>query len=171
MKRILLALTAISLMLSTSALAKLGYTLEQCRIDYGTEIKSEPAWCGGQAYSFISNAYYMYVVIPAGSDKVADITYFDNATWKPLTKAQRDYVWLHNLDLNQEWESAPNWDGKHQVNKPYQHWVAYRRGRIGLTGIVENAGLANKAGWQVRTLDQFKAENAFYSSSLKTAKK
>jgi hypothetical protein len=102
----LFALAAISLM--STAQARLGYTLEQCRTDYGTEVKSEPAWCGGQAYGFIHNGYYMYVVIPVGSDKVADITYFDNGTWKPLTKEQRDYVRSQNLDRNKQWSGADN---------------------------------------------------------------
>jgi hypothetical protein len=166
MKAILFALAAIFLMSTTQA--KLGYTLEQCRTDYGKEVKSEPAWCGGQAYSFIHNGYYIYVIIPPGKDKVEDITYFDNATWKPLTKEQRDYVWSQNLDSNKQWDVAPNWNGKHEFRKPYQHWVIYEKwASKGLDGVVENAGLGNKAGWQIRTLEQFHAENKFYQAMTK----
>jgi hypothetical protein len=35
-------------------------------------------------------------------------------------------------------------------------------------GVVENAGLANQAGWQIRTLAQYLAE---YKLTLKMAKK
>jgi hypothetical protein len=162
----LFALAAIFLM--STAQARLGYTLEQCRIDYGKEVKSEPAWCGGQAYGFIHNGYYLYVVIPPGKDKVEDIIYFDNMTWKPLTKAQRDYVWSQNIDRNKQWEGAGNWDGRQEFRKPYQHWIIYQKwASRGLDGVVENAGLANKAGWQIRTLSQFRAENDFSQAMAK----
>jgi hypothetical protein len=160
MKNVLFALAALFLISTTQA--KLGYTLEQCRNEYGAEVKSEPAWCGGQAYSFIHDGYYIYVIIPAESDKVADITYFDSTTWKPLGKEQRDYVWSQNLDPNKEWETGPNWNGKHGFKKPYQHWVIYgKSGSKSSDGMVENAGLSNKAGWQIRTLTQYRAEYKF----------
>jgi hypothetical protein len=165
MKLMLFALAAISVM--STAQARLGYTLEQCRTDYGTEVKSEPAWCGGQAYGFVHNGYYMYVVIPVGSDKVADVTYFDNGTWKPLTKEQRDYVRSQNLDRNKQWSGADHWDGRQELKKPYQHWATYEKAKTGLDGVVENAGLANKAGWQIRTLSQYYAENKFYQAMAK----
>jgi hypothetical protein len=125
MKTMLCALAAIFLI--STAQAKLGYTLEQCRAEYGTEVKSEPAWCGGQAYSFIHDPYYIYVIIPTDGDKVTDITYFDNTTWQPLTKEQKDYVWSQNLDPNKQWDTGPRWNGKHHLTKPYEHWVIYTR--------------------------------------------
>jgi|HubBroStandDraft_4_1064222.scaffolds.fasta_scaffold584138_1 hypothetical protein len=167
MKHTLFALAAI--FLTATAHAKLGYTLEQCRNEYGTEVKSETAWCGGVAYSFIHNGYYLYVIIPESSDKVEDVTYFDNTTWKPLTKEQRDYVWSQNIDPNLEWERTADWDGKHAFKKPYPHWVIYEKGSgKGSDGVVENAGLANPAGWQIRTLTQYLAE---YKLTLKMEKK
>jgi hypothetical protein len=166
MKLMLFALAAISLM--PTAHARLGYTLEQCRNEYGPEVKSEPAWCGGQAYAFVHNGYYMYVIIPPGKDKVEDITYFDNTTWKPLTKEQRDYVWSQNLDRDKQWDSNADWNGKHEFKKPYQHWVIYEKSAPkGSSGVLENAGLANKAGWQIRTLSQYYAENKFYQATTK----
>ena len=160
MKQILFAFTAIFVI--STAQGKLGYTLGQCRVDYGQEVKSEAAWCGGQAYGFIHDGYYIYVIIPPGSDRVADVTYFDNSTWKPLTKEQRAFVWSRNLDLKKQWDGDANWDGKHEFKKPYQHWVIYEKwASKGLEGIVENAGLANKAGWQIRTLTQYRIENKF----------
>jgi hypothetical protein len=166
MKPILFALAAIFLI--STAQAKLGYTLEQCRTDYGTEVKSEPAWCGGQAYGFIHNGYYMYVIIPPGKDKVEDITYFDNNTWKPLSKEQKDYVWTENVDRNKQYDSTADWDGKREFKKPYPHWIIYEKwASRGLSGIVENAGLANKAGWQIRTLAQYHEESRFYQRTTK----
>ena len=167
MKHMLFALAAIFLV--STAQAKLGYTIEQCRNEYGTEVKSETAWCGGFAYSFIHDGYYIYLIIPDGSGKVEDITYFDNTTWKPLTKEQKDSLWSQNLDPNIDWERTANWDGKHAFKKPYQHWVIYEKGSgKGLNGVVENAGLSNAAGWQIRTLTQYRAE---YKVTLMMAKK
>jgi hypothetical protein len=132
------------------------------------EVKSEPAWCGGQAYGFVHDGYYLYVIIPAGKDKVEDITYFDNNTWKPLSQAQRDYVWSQNLYRNKQWEGTARWDGRQEFKKPYQHWVIYEKwASRGLAGVVENAGLANKAGWQVRTLTQYQAEYNFSQAMTK----
>jgi hypothetical protein len=166
MKHLLFALAAIFLM--PTAQAKLGYTLEQCRSEYGTEVKSEGAWCGGQAYSFIFNQYYLYVIIPAGSDKVADITYFDNTTWKPLTKEQKDDLWSQNLDPNRKWDTGPHWNGKHHMIKPYEHWVIYARSdHDPLDGVVENAEQSNKVGWQIRTLAQYRAETKFVLAMTK----
>ena len=161
----LVALVATFLM--STAQAKLGYTLDQCRTDYGTEVKSESAWCGGTAYSFIHDGYYLYVIIPAGKDTVEDITYFDNTTWKPLTKEQKEYVFAQNLDRNKQWEGTAEWDGKREFTKPYPHWVIYEKEAKGVSGVVENAGLANKAGWQIRTLEQYRAEYKFYQAMSK----
>jgi hypothetical protein len=160
MKISLLAIAAAMIMTAT-AHARIGWTLEQCRSNYGHEVKVEKAWCGGTAYSFINDGLYIYTILsPDG--KVGDITYFDNRTAKPFSQDMQAHLWLINIDKSRMWDGDNYftfWDGKKSVKKlgveSFPHRLMYETN--GPNVMIENA---NKNGWQIRTKDQFEIEQS-----------
>jgi hypothetical protein len=142
--------------------ARIGFTLDECRKAYGKEVKSEVAWCSSdqKAYGFISDGLYIYTILSA-EGKVVDITYFDNSAKTELSPELKARLWELNVDRGREWDGAhyryTGWNGKHVYKKlgqePGLHYVMYETN--GPSVLVENA---NKLGWQIRTMDQFKLE-------------
>jgi len=154
MKTYLLA-TAVAMIIAATAQARIGWNLEQCRANYGHEVKVEKAWCGGTGYGFINQGLYIYVIFsPDG--KVGDIIYFDNTAAKPLSKAMQEYLWTENAEY---YIALNGWDGKQELKKlgqeHFHHWVVTERN--GLRVLVENA---NKNGWQIRNMRQFQIEQS-----------
>jgi hypothetical protein len=150
---------AAAMIIAATAQARLGWNLERCRTNYGHEVKVEKAWCGGTAYGFVSNGFYIYAI--TGSDgKISDVSYFDNKTVgkiSPLVKEQ--LLRLNQAGLEYE-QQLTGWDGKHHCSslglEPFSHAVIYQPSSF--LGLVEND---NKNGYQVRTLKQFQIEQSF----------
>jgi hypothetical protein len=146
--------------------ARIGFTLDECRKAYGKEVKSEVAWCSPdqKAYGFISHGLYIYAILSA-EGKVVDITYFDNSAKKELSPELKTKLWELNVDRDRAWDDTfyrsivlkTGWNGKHAYKKlgqePGVHYVMYEANGPG--ALVENA---NKLGWQIRTMGQFKLE-------------
>ena len=146
--------------------ARIGFTLDECRQAYGKEVKSEIAWCSSnqKAYSFISDGLYIYAILSAEGN-VVDITYFDNSAKTELSPESKARLWELNVDRGRVWDDTfyrtivlkTGWNGKHVYKKlgqePGLHYVMYEAN--GPSALVENA---NKLGWQIRTMDQFKLE-------------
>ncbi len=146
--------------------ARIGFTLEECRKAYGKEVKTEVAWTSPsqKAYGFVSSDLYVYAILSA-DDRVVDITYFDNKAKSELPPALRAKLWDMNVDKGRVWDDTfyrtislnTGWDGKHVYKKlgeePGKHYVMYEAN--GPSVLVENA---NKLGWQIRTMQQFKLE-------------
>lgn len=175
MKRSIL-LIALFAALVLNASAKLGYTLDQCREYYGHEVKSEPAWCGGTAYSFVSDGLYIYAILDA-SGKVSDVTYFDNKTWKPFPQKVKDYLYQYNIDRSRLWCDSytgrsehlhGDWDGRegHKslgMEHGLHNVLASYPDRI--RTMIENG--TDKGGWQYRTGVQFWYEQSFMKANSK----
>ena len=153
---------------STRAHAGIGSTLAECRAHWGHEIKSEPAWCEGTAYSFVRNGLYRYVIISA-DDKVGDISYFDNTGRAPLVVSFEqevqaakaltipfDTFWRENQN-GKTYDNRWNWPlgyWKQYGQEKGLHWVEYSAD--GTKGLVANE--AKNKGWQIRSLKQFGEE-------------
>lgn len=161
-----LALLA-TLTLSATAQARIGYSLTECRTNYGHEVKTEVAWCGGTAYSFKSSGLYLYAIIGADG-KVNDIIYFDNRKVAPLSAAARESLWK----LNQGDKVYDNfdlclWNSRKQFKRLGQehgeHWVEYSWD--GKEGRVMNS--SKKNGFQIRSLQAFKAEQKSIQAEAK----
>ena len=165
MKRLYLSIILAAAIIG-QAHARIGFTLDECRKAYGKEVKSEVAWCSSDqtAYGFISNGLYIYAIFSA-EGKVVDITYFDNHAKTELSPELKARLWEFNVDRGRVWDDAfyrtivldSGWNGKHVYKKlghePGLHYVMYEANGPG--ALVENA---NKLGWQIRTMDQFKLE-------------
>jgi hypothetical protein len=157
MKTSLLTIAA-AMIIAATAQARIGWNLEQCRTNYGHEVKLEKAWCGGTAYGFVSNGLYIYAI--TGSDgKISDVSYFDNKTAdkiSPLLKQQ--LLRLNQAGFQYELQLT-GWDGKHHCSslglERFAHAVIYQPSSF--LGLVEND---NKNGYQVRTLKQFQIEQS-----------
>jgi hypothetical protein len=160
MKLHILAL-AVATTMAATAQARIGWNLEQCRANYGHEVKAEKAWCGGSACGFINNGLYIYAIFsPDGT--VGDITYFDNRAAKPISSDLQAHLWLVNVDKSRMWDGDNYftfWDGKKSVKKlgaePFPHRVMYETN--GPHALIENA---HKNGWQIRTMNQFQIEQS-----------
>lgn len=166
-----LAILTVVIGFAVSAQAKIGYTLAQCRSEYGKPLKVETAWCGGTAAEFVHNGLFSYIIFDANG-KAADITYFSSKILltkdiTPLSKATTEYLWYHNVDKGKVWDNScpsgiSDWDGKREVkkfgNENFKHWVMYERN--GPDALIENAPeyAPNKNGYQIRTQAQFEAE-------------
>jgi hypothetical protein len=158
MKSILL-----SLLLASSVQARIGWTLEDCRKNYGPEVKVNTAWCGGTAYSFIKNDLYVYAIIPSKESKVADVSYFNNLVAQPLANTMCEKLWLLNQNPGTIWDAGSasdwlNWNGRKSykslgLETGYEHIVQYSR-----NSKYCNVGNRSKNGYQVRTLKQFYKE-------------
>jgi hypothetical protein len=152
--------------ITVQAHARIGYTLDQCRKAYGKEVKSEIAWpsSGQMAYGFACNNLYLYAILST-EGKVVDITYFDNNRKAELSPELKAQLWDTNLDKGRVWDDTfyrtislnTGWDGKHAYKKlgqePGPHYVMFEAN--GPNALIENA---NKLGWQIRTMEQFKLE-------------
>ena len=161
-----LALLA-TLTLSATAQARIGYSLTECRTNYGHEVKTEVAWCGGTAYSFKSAGLYLYVIIGAGG-KVNDIIYFDNRKVAPLSSAARESLWkLNQGDKVYDNFDLRLWNSRKQFKRLGQehgeHWVEYSWD--GKEGRVMNS--SKKNGFQIRSLQAFKAEQKSIQAEAK----
>jgi hypothetical protein len=164
MKTSLLTIAA-AMILAATAQARIGWNLEQCRANYGHEVKVEKAWCGGTAYGFINQGLYIYAIFsPDG--KLGDVTYFDNTAPIPLSVEMRKHVWNENVDKSIAWDDKyqylnehgnMGWDGKvgHKSlgAEHFEHWTM--REAFGTHVLIENA---NKNGWQIRAVKQFQIE-------------
>jgi hypothetical protein len=167
MKSILL-----SLLLASSVQARIGWTLEDCRKNYGPEVKVNPAWCGGTAYSFIKNDLYVYAIIPNKESKVADVSYFNNLVAQPLANAMCEKLWLLNQNPGPIWDAGSasdwlNWNGRKSyknlgLETGYEHIVQYSR-----DSKYCNVGNRSKNGYQVRTLKQFYKEQKVIKALIK----
>lgn len=166
MKTSLLTITA-AMILAATAQARISWNLEQCRANYGHEVKVEKAWCGGTAYGFINQGLYIYAILsPDG--KVGDVIYFDNTAQIPLSVEMRKHVWNANVDKSIAWDDQylylnehgiMGWDGKVRHKslgaEHFDHWTMTETN--GLRVMIENA---NKNGWQIRSMTQFKIEQS-----------
>jgi hypothetical protein len=153
---------------STRAHAGIGSTLAECRAQWGHEIKSEPAWCEGTAYSFVHNGLYLYVII-SGDDRVGDISYFDNTGQAALVvsfdqevRAAKELsipfvtLWRENQN-GKTYENRWNWPlgyWKQYGQEKGLHWVEFSADST--EGLVANS--AKNKGWQIRSLKQFGEE-------------
>jgi len=170
MKTSLLTIAA-AMIIAATAEARIGWNLEQCRANYGHEVKVEKAWCGGTAYGFINRGLYIYAIFsPDG--KLGDVTYFDNTAPIPLSVEMRKHIWNANVDKSIAWDDKyqylnehgnMGWDGKvgHKSlgAEHFEHWTMGET--FGTHVLIENA---NKNGWQIRSIRQFQIEQ----SALKT---
>lgn len=155
------------MIIAATAQARIGSNLEQCRANYGHEVKVEKAWCGGTAYGFVNQGLYIYAIFsPDG--KVGDVTYFDNTAAKPLSKAMQEHLWAENVDKSIEWDSKyqynnehanMGWDGRQEYknlgSEKGKHWMMTETN--GTRALIENA---NKNGWQIRSMKQFQIEQS-----------
>jgi hypothetical protein len=154
-----LTFIALLALAASTASARIGYTLKQCRSLYGREIKTETAWCGGKAYSFIKDELYIYAIIPEKETRVADITYFDNTAQRPLSSISQETLWKVNQFPGTTWdfESPFHWNGrivhKRLGQENYEHWVECSL-NLKYTLIANRS----KLGWQIRTQRQFNHE-------------
>jgi hypothetical protein len=149
--------TSLSLILSlfiyNSANANIGWTLQECRKNYGKEVKAEPAWCGGTGYSFIKDDMYVYAII---TDKeVVDVSYFNNLVAEPLDWKVCEKLWLLNQKPGPAWDAgSPNWNWRKTFKKlgfeKGEHIVQFSR-----DSKRAHVGNRSKNGYQVRTLKQF----------------
>ena len=156
-----------TLTLSATAQAQIGYSLSQCRAKYGHEVKTEVAWCGGDAYSFKSRGLYLYAIIGADG-KVNDVNYFDNTKAAPLSSAARESLWklnqgdkvYDNLDLGL-------WNFRKQFKRLGQeggeHWLEYSWD--GKEGLVMNP--SKKNGFQIRSLKAFQTQQKSIQAEAK----
>jgi hypothetical protein len=165
MKKLYLSIILAAAMIG-QAHARIGFTLDECRKAYGKEVSSEAAWCSSdqKACGFISDGLYIYAILSA-EGKVVDITYFNNGAKTELSPQLKTGLWELNVDRARVWDDTyyqtivlnSGWSGKHVYKKLGQesglHYVMYEAN--GLNALVENA---NKLGWQIRTMDQFKLE-------------
>jgi len=149
--------------------AVIGKTLSELRALLGKEVKSEPGWAGGTAYGFISRGYYVYATI-GKNDKVGDVFYAANQwPFRKLNAAETNQFFLDNEGdkIYDNFTVSGNWNCRHEFVKKYgrekgfTHWVEYSWDNT--TGLVSNYGPINKPkaerfGYQVRTLEQFDAE-------------
>lgn len=163
--------------------AGVGSTLQECRTRWGHEVKSEPSWCGGTAYSFVQGGLYRYVIIGANG-KVGDISYFDNTgkssfktDWHDHYNAvlQRSIPFANLWDENKQGKVFENYDprlwnwpllymkGYGQEKGP--HWV--EPSYDGKVTLIANNCANNPNGWQIRSMEQFKAQQPL----IKAAKK
>jgi hypothetical protein len=156
-----------TLTLSATAQARIGYSLSECRANYGREVKTEIAWCGGTAYGFRSKGLYLYAIIGADG-KVNDIIYFDNTKVAPLTSMTQEALWKLNQgdkvydNLNPYlWNSRKEF--KRLGQEGGQHWVEYSWD--GKEGRVMNSAKEN--GFQIRSLRAFKSEQQRIQSLAK----
>lgn len=161
-----LALLA-TLTLSATAQARIGYSLTECRANYGHEVKTEVAWCGGTAYSFKADGLYLYAIIGADG-KVNDVIYFDNRKVAPLSSAARESLWkLNQGDKVYDNFNPRLWNSRKQFKRLGQehgeHWLEYSWD--GKEGRVMNS--SKKNGFQIRSLKAFNAEQKSIQSEAK----
>ena len=156
-----------ALELSATAQARIGYTLAECQTNYGREVKSEAAWCGGTAYGFKSGGVYVYAII--GEDgRVNDISYFDNVKIAPLGPLVQESLWKQNQgDKVYDNLNPFLWNARRKYKKGLgqehgEHWVEYSLN--GKEGLVMNASKNN--GFQVRSLKGFNAEQKIIKSEM-----
>lgn len=159
--KFIIQLIALLSLYSTSQ-ARIGWTLEECRANYGKEVKSSQAWCGGTAYSFLHGDTYIYAIIPEKGSQVADVSYFSNVKAGPLPADACEKFWLLNQN-GSKWDSGSatnwlNWNGRKTykslgLERGYEHIVQYSR-----DSKYANVGNRTKHGYQVRTLKQFYTE-------------
>jgi hypothetical protein len=157
-----------TLTLSTTAKARIGYSLAECRAQYGHEVKTEPAWCGGTAYSFKTSGLYLYAIIGA-EGRVSDVSYFDNTKKAPLSPALQERLWIQNqgdkvydnLDLRL-WNARTEF--KKKLGQEHgEHWLEYSWD--GKEGLVMNPSRNN--GFQIRSLKEFNIEQKIVKTDAK----
>jgi hypothetical protein len=159
--------------------AVIGKTLAELRARFGHEQKSEPAWCGGTAYGFICGKYYIYAIINA-SGRVHDVYYAANQwPFRKLTTKETDQFFVDNQGAKtyDNFTYSANWNSRHEFRKGYgmekgiKHWVEYSWDNT--VCLISNFGPINKPeaerfGYQVRTLEQFTAEQKVIKKMTET---
>jgi hypothetical protein len=156
-----------TLTLSATAQGQIGYSLSECRANYGHEVKTEVAWCGGAAYSFKSSGLYLYAIIGA-EGKVNDVIYFDNTKVAPLSSAARESLWKQNQGDKLYDNLDPYlWNFRKQFKRLGQehgeHWLEYSWD--GKEGLVMNP--LKKNGFQIRSLRAFQTEQKSIQAEAK----
>jgi hypothetical protein len=158
-----------ALELSSTAQARIGFTLAECQANYGREVKSEAAWCGGRAYGFKSGGVYVYAII-GENGRVNDISYFDNVKIAPLSPLVQESLWKQNQgDKVYDNLNPFLWNARKEYKKGLgqehgEHWVEYSWD--GKEGLVMNA--SKNSGFQVRSLKGFNAEQKIIKSELQS---
>ena len=123
----------------------------------GNEIKSEPAWCGGTAYGFIVGDRFIYAIV--GDDgKVGDVFFAAINPSRKITKEEAAQLLTQNGAVSKA-RFIPSGYGAGE--KKIAHFVVLSTD--GKSGLVGNYGPINKPeekrlGFQIRTLEQFNAE-------------
>jgi hypothetical protein len=157
-----------TLTLSATAQARIGYSLAECRAQYGHEVKAEAAWCGGTAYSFKSSGLYVYAIIGADG-KVNDVDYFDNTKVAPLSATTQENLWKQNQgDKVYDNFNLRLWNARKEFKKRLgleqgEHTLEYSWD--GTEGLVMNPSKNN--GFQIRSVKAFKAEQKSIKSAAK----